>query len=99
MCLRSGILSLAVESGRFQSVPEEDGTCLLCDLDEVRGDVCSIGQRDVDYSMFPYDTSDAVQFVLPVCHRRMRVLCVQLVRLVSDIMRFRRVYSTRYGLP
>ena len=36
---RSGILPLALETGRFHSTPEEDRKCILCDLDVVENEM------------------------------------------------------------
>lgn len=32
--LRSGTLPIAIETGRFNGLPEEEQLCLLCNLDE-----------------------------------------------------------------
>lgn len=37
--LRSGILPLAVETGRLHPAPEEDAKCHMCDLDEVENEM------------------------------------------------------------
>lgn len=36
--LRCGILPLALETGRFHSIPEEDRKCCMCDLGEIKNE-------------------------------------------------------------
>ena len=42
--LHSGTLTLALETGRFIGIPEEDRICLLCDLEEIENEIhfCSL---------------------------------------------------------
>ncbi len=42
MQLRCGILPLHAETGRYRGVPEDEGICEYCELNEVENEICFI---------------------------------------------------------